>query len=51
MQQSNKISVYSSQSLFDPQLVIIDTVNELIYKFVRLGFKMESSIFNEIRHL
>ena len=34
---------YSSQSLLEPPPVIVDTVYEL-------GFKIVSSIFNEIRH-
>ena len=30
---------------------IVDTANELIYKCVRPGFRIVSSIFNENRHL
>ena len=37
---------YLSQSTFVSQPVIVDTVNELIYKCVSPGFKIVSSIFN-----
>ena len=45
MHQSNRIKVIS-QASFASQQVIVDTVNELIYKCVKPGFKIVSSIFN-----
>ena len=48
VEQKQQNKGYLSLSSFDPQPDFVDTVNELIYKCVGQGFKILSSIFNEI---